>query len=156
VPDDGQQDWPVRLRDDEIAGSKPATPTPPPRHGPGLEPTSVTHGTILHNSIYRFGDQTAAFGLPAEDDGSRDDALLCLNMPSCPARRHDFDALRAASTRIGVGVGVGAQSATMIVGRAGVAVAERLGRHLSPSPAANTAAWASHAVAATLRAVLTG
>jgi hypothetical protein len=45
------------------------------------------HGTILHNSMYRFDDQTAAFGLPAEDDGSRDDALLCLNMPSCPAHR---------------------------------------------------------------------
>jgi hypothetical protein len=76
------------------------------------------------NSIYRFDDQTAAFGLPAEDDGSRDDALLCLNMPSCPARRHDFDALRAASTRIVVGVE--AQSATMIVGRARVAVAATL------------------------------
>jgi hypothetical protein len=59
-----------------------ATPT-----WPGLEPTSVTHGTILHNSMYRFDDQTAAFGLPAEDVGSRDDALLCLNMPSCPAHR---------------------------------------------------------------------
>jgi hypothetical protein len=28
VPGDGQQDRPVRLRDDEIAGSKPPTPTP--------------------------------------------------------------------------------------------------------------------------------
>ena len=36
-----RQDWPVRLRDDEIAGSKPATPTQPPRHGPGLEPTRL-------------------------------------------------------------------------------------------------------------------
>ncbi|HWG64968.1 MAG TPA: hypothetical protein VG253_25055 [Streptosporangiaceae bacterium] len=83
------------------------------------------HGTILHSSMYRFDDQTAAFGLPAEDDGSRDDALWWLNMPSCPARRHDFDALRPASARIVVGVE--AQSATMIVGRAGVALAERLG-----------------------------
>ena len=56
---------------------------------------------------------------------ARDDALLCLNMPSCPAHRHDFDALRAASTRIVVGVG--AQSATQLAGRAGIAVAERLG-----------------------------
>ena len=71
------------------------------------------------------GPDPAAFGLPAEDDGRRDDALLCLNMPSCPAHRHDFDALRAASTRIVVGVG--AQSATQLAGRAGIAVAERLG-----------------------------
>jgi pimeloyl-ACP methyl ester carboxylesterase len=71
------------------------------------------------------GPDPAAFGLPAEDDGRRDDAVLCLNMPSCPAHRHDFDALRAAPTRIVVGVG--AQSATMLAGRAGIAVAERLG-----------------------------
>jgi len=71
------------------------------------------------------GPDPATFGLPAEDDGRRDDALLCLNMPSCPAHRHDFEALRAASTRIVVGVG--AQSATMLAGRAGIAVAERLG-----------------------------
>jgi pimeloyl-ACP methyl ester carboxylesterase len=76
-----------------------------------------------------FGDQPgpdpATFGLPTVDDGSRDDALLGLNMPSCPGYQHDFDALRAASTR--VVIGVGAQSAEMMAGRAGIAVAERLG-----------------------------
>src|SRR5436190_14860619 len=41
----------------------------------------------------------AAFGLPAGDDGSRNDPLLGLNMPSCPAYEHDFDALRAAPAR---------------------------------------------------------
>src|SRR6266550_1694514 len=34
------------------------------------------------------GPDPAAFGLPTVDDGSRDDALLCLNMPSCPGYRH--------------------------------------------------------------------
>jgi pimeloyl-ACP methyl ester carboxylesterase len=71
------------------------------------------------------GPDPAAFGLPTGDDGSRDDALLCLNMPSCPAYRHDFGALEAASTRIVVGVG--AQSSEAIAGRAALAVAERLG-----------------------------
>jgi pimeloyl-ACP methyl ester carboxylesterase len=71
------------------------------------------------------GPDPAAFGLPTVDDGSRDDALLCLNMPSCPGYRHDFDALRAASTR--VVIAVGAQSSTALAGRAAVAVAERLG-----------------------------
>src|SRR5437588_9212915 len=70
------------------------------------------------------GPDPAAFGLPTVDDGSRDDALLCLNMPSCPGYRHDFDALRAASTRIVMAVG--AQSSQAMAGRAAVAVAGRL------------------------------
>ena len=67
----------------------------------------------------------ADFGLPTEDDGRRDDALLGLNMISTPGYQHDFDALRAARTRIVIGVG--AESATMIAGRAATAVAGRLG-----------------------------
>jgi len=67
----------------------------------------------------------AAFGLPAEDDGSRNDPLLGLNMPSCPAYEHDFDALGAVPTR--VVIGVGEESAQMAAGRAGTAVAARLG-----------------------------
>ncbi len=67
----------------------------------------------------------AAFGLPAGDDGSRDDALLGQNIVTCNTYRHDFDALRAASTR--VVIGVGAESGQMIAGRAGLAVAGRLG-----------------------------
>jgi pimeloyl-ACP methyl ester carboxylesterase len=71
------------------------------------------------------GPDPATFGLPTVDDGSRDDALLCLNMPSCPGHRHDFDALRAASTRIVMAIG--AQSSNALAGRAGIAMAERLG-----------------------------
>jgi pimeloyl-ACP methyl ester carboxylesterase len=71
------------------------------------------------------GPNPANFGLPTEDDGSRDDPLVGLNMLSTPGYQHEFDALRAAPTRIVVGVG--AQSATMMAGRAGMAVAERLG-----------------------------
>ena len=71
------------------------------------------------------GPDPAMFGLPAEDDGSRDDALLRLNMPSCPAYRHDFAALRAAPCR--VVIGVGAESGQMMAGRGGTAVAGRLG-----------------------------
>jgi pimeloyl-ACP methyl ester carboxylesterase len=67
----------------------------------------------------------AAFGLPAQDDGSRDHPLVGLNMISTPGYCHDFDALRAAPTRIVIGVG--AASAAMIAGRAGTAVAGRLG-----------------------------
>jgi pimeloyl-ACP methyl ester carboxylesterase len=67
----------------------------------------------------------AAFGLPTEDDGSRDDPLLGLHMTACVGYQPDFDALRAAPTRILLGVGT--QSGQMMAGRAAVAVAERLG-----------------------------
>jgi pimeloyl-ACP methyl ester carboxylesterase len=71
------------------------------------------------------GPDPASFGLPTEDDGSRDDPLVGLNMPATPAYRPDYDAIRAAPGR--VVIGVGALSAQMIAGRAGTAVAERLG-----------------------------
>jgi pimeloyl-ACP methyl ester carboxylesterase len=76
----------------------------------------------------------AGFGLPTEDDGSRDDPLVGLNMPATPAEQFDFDALRAASASASASasgprivIGVGEQSASMIAGRAAIAVAERLG-----------------------------
>jgi len=76
-----------------------------------------------------FADQPApdpaSFGLPAEDDGSRNDPLVGQNMISCNYYQHDFGALRSASTRIIVGVG--AQSGQMMAGRAAAAVAGRLG-----------------------------
>jgi pimeloyl-ACP methyl ester carboxylesterase len=71
------------------------------------------------------GPDPASFGLPAQDDGSRDHPLLGLNMISTPGFCHDFAALRAAPARIVIGVG--AASAAMVAGRAGTAVAERLG-----------------------------
>ena len=67
----------------------------------------------------------AAFGLPAEDDGSRDDVLLAQNLMSCNAQEHDIEALRRASTRIVAAVGEG--SAGQLAHRGGLALAERLG-----------------------------
>ncbi len=86
----------------------------------------VSHeGPIPTGFADQPGPDPATFGLPTVDDGSRDDALLCLNMPSCPGYRHDFDALRAASARIVMAVG--ARSSTAMAGRGAVAVAGRLG-----------------------------
>ncbi len=82
-------------------------------------------GALPDGDADQPGPDPAMFGLPAEDDGARDDALLRLNMPSCPAYRHDFDALRAAPCRIVIGVG--AESSRMLAGRGGISVAERLG-----------------------------
>ncbi|MGH3042519.1 MAG: alpha/beta fold hydrolase, partial [Gaiellaceae bacterium] len=66
----------------------------------------------------------ADFGLPSEDDGSRDDPLLGENNGTT-SYEHDFDALRAASTRIVIGAG--AESEGEMTHRAALAVAERLG-----------------------------
>ena len=94
------------------------------------------------------GPDPANFGLPAMDDGSRDDPLVGLNMPSTPGYQHDFGALRAASTRIVVGVG--AQSARCWPAAPALPWPGGSGRRPSPSraattgsSAANTAAWAS-------------
>ncbi|MGI5160710.1 alpha/beta fold hydrolase [Microbispora sp. CA-102843] len=76
-----------------------------------------------------FADQPmqspAAFGLPTEDDGTRDDPMLRQNLMTCTHHEHDFEALRAAPTRVVVGVGV--ESEGQMARRAGEAVAERLG-----------------------------
>jgi pimeloyl-ACP methyl ester carboxylesterase len=83
-------------------------------------------GPIPPDYAGRPAPDPAAFGLPAEDDGSRNDPLLGQNMISCPSHEHDFGALRAASTRIVIGVGE--ESGQMVTGRSSVAVAGRLGQ----------------------------
>jgi pimeloyl-ACP methyl ester carboxylesterase len=76
-----------------------------------------------------FADQPApdpaAFGLPTEDNGVRNDVLLGQNIITGTHYQLDFDALRAASTRIVIGAG--AESEGELANRAAVAVAERLG-----------------------------
>jgi pimeloyl-ACP methyl ester carboxylesterase len=75
-----------------------------------------------------FGQQSfdpSRFGLPTEDDGTRDHPLLGQNMVTCTHYEHDFDALRSASTRIVVVVSE--ESEDEMAHRAGRAVAERLG-----------------------------
>jgi pimeloyl-ACP methyl ester carboxylesterase len=101
------------------------------------------------------GPNPANFGLPTEDDGSRDDPLVGLNMPSTPGYQHDFGALRAASTR--VVIGVGAESGRALAGRAAVAVAERLGTAPVTFPGGHDGFLSgdTDAFATTLRKVLT-
>jgi pimeloyl-ACP methyl ester carboxylesterase len=104
----------------------------------------------------------AMFGLPAEDDGSRDDPLVGQNIITCNAYQYDFGALGAASTRIVIGAG--AQSAAILPGRAAVAVAERLGTSPVTFPGGHNGFLGGEfgstgepdAFAATLRTVLAG
>jgi pimeloyl-ACP methyl ester carboxylesterase len=74
----------------------------------------------------------AAFGLPTEDDGSRDDALLSDLSWAVSGYRPDVEALSAAPTRIVVAVGE--ESEGVFTGRAAVAMAELLGQQATVFP----------------------
>jgi hypothetical protein len=74
----------------------------------------------------------AQFGMPAEDDGSRDDPLLSDSSWAVSSYRPDVDALAAAPTRIVVAVGE--ESLDTFTGRTAVATAELLGRQATVFP----------------------
>jgi pimeloyl-ACP methyl ester carboxylesterase len=86
----------------------------------------VSHqGPIGPDYVARTAPDPAMFGLPTEDDGSRDDVLLGQNLISCTHYVPDVEALRSASTR--VVVAAGAESEGELAHRAADALAERLG-----------------------------
>jgi pimeloyl-ACP methyl ester carboxylesterase len=98
----------------------------------------------------------ADFGLPTEDNGSRDHPLLGPHMVYVSGYEPDFDSLLPASTRIVVGGG--AQSEGTFPYRAALAVAERLGTELVIFPSHHGGFGQQgdpDAFAATLRRVLT-
>lgn len=86
----------------------------------------VSHkGPMTAEFAAQPGPDPAMFGMPAEDDGSRTDALLGQNMVSSTHYEPDFDALRAASTRIVIAAGE--ESDGELAHRGAEAAAERLG-----------------------------
>jgi len=68
----------------------------------------------------------AMFGMPTEDDGSRDDPLLSDHSLAVTDYELDVDALAAAPTR--VVIGVAEETAGTFTARTSVATAERLGQ----------------------------
>src|SRR5215510_12440628 len=74
----------------------------------------------------------AQFGMPAEDDGSRDDPLLSDRSWSVSSYRPDVDALAAAPTRIVIAVGE--ESLDTFTGRTTVATADLLGQQETVFP----------------------
>ena len=74
----------------------------------------------------------AQFGMPSEDDGSRDDPLLSDRSWAVNGYRPDFDALAAAPTRIVIAVGE--ESAGTFTGRTSVATADLLGQQATVFP----------------------
>src|SRR5687767_3452339 len=74
----------------------------------------------------------AQFGMPTEDDGSRDDPLLSDRSWAISSYRPDVDALAAAPTR--VVIAVGEESLNTFTGRTAVATAELLGQQATVFP----------------------
>jgi pimeloyl-ACP methyl ester carboxylesterase len=74
----------------------------------------------------------AQFGMPADDDGSRDDPLLPDRSSAVSGYRPDFDALVAAPTRIVMAVGE--ESMGTFTGRTSEATADRLGQQATVFP----------------------
>ncbi|MFE3717542.1 alpha/beta fold hydrolase [Streptomyces cyaneofuscatus] len=74
----------------------------------------------------------AAFGMPTEDDGSRDDPLLSDRSWAISDHRPDVDAITAAPTR--VVIAVGEESRAVQTGRTSAATAELLGQPLTVFP----------------------
>jgi pimeloyl-ACP methyl ester carboxylesterase len=86
----------------------------------------VTHqGEFTPDWAAQPGPDPAMFGMPADDDGSRTDALLGQNMISCTHHEPDVEALQRAQTRIVIAAGVG--SAGELANRGANAIAARLG-----------------------------
>jgi hypothetical protein len=89
-------------------------------------------GPLPDDYLDRPAPDPAAFGMPANDDGSRDDPLVGQNMRTCASYRHDYEALAAAPTRIVVAAGE--ESGRQLPARAAAGVAERLGLALAVFP----------------------
>jgi pimeloyl-ACP methyl ester carboxylesterase len=83
-------------------------------------------GEVSTNWVEQPAPDPAAFGLPAEDDGSRDDPMLGRNnLINITAYQPDYAALRSSATR--VIIAVGAESEGELARRGGEAVAAALG-----------------------------
>jgi pimeloyl-ACP methyl ester carboxylesterase len=84
------------------------------------------HGEFTDDYFAQPAPDPAQFGLPAEDDGSRDDPLLSDRSGAVTSYRPDVVALAASPTRILIAVGE--ESMGTFTGRTSVATAELLGQ----------------------------
>ncbi len=74
----------------------------------------------------------AVFGMPTQDDGSRDDPLLSGASNAVTAYRPDVAALRSTATRVVIAAGI--ESTGLLTWRSSEAVAETLGQELAVFP----------------------
>ena len=104
-------------------------------HGAGMAAfiaMTSWRGEFTDDYFTRPAPDAAQFGLPTDDDGSRDDPLLSGRSEAVISYRPEFEMLAAAPTRIVVAVGE--ESLGTFTGRAAVATAELLGQHATVFP----------------------
>jgi pimeloyl-ACP methyl ester carboxylesterase len=89
-------------------------------------------GEYTDEYFARPAPDPAAFGMPTEDDGSRDDPLLSDRSWAVSSYRPDVDALAAAPGRVVIAVGV--ESSGTFTGRTALATAELLDRQATVFP----------------------
>lgn len=89
-------------------------------------------GEFNDDYFARPAPDPAQFGMPAEDDGSRDDPLLSDRSSAVSGYRIDVGALAAAPTRIVIGVGE--ESEGVFTGRTAAATAGLLGQRATVFP----------------------
>lgn len=117
-------------------------------------------GEFSDDFAARSAPDPAAFGLPVDDDGSRQDPLLSGVSDAISAYRPDLTALTGAPTRIVVGVGI--ESEGLMTARTSIALARALGQEATVFPShhggfvGGEGGWAGQpeAFAATLHEVL--
>ncbi|WP_314176566.1 alpha/beta fold hydrolase [Streptomyces winkii] len=89
-------------------------------------------GEFTDDYFARPAPDPAAFGMPSEDDGSRDDPLLSDRSWAVSSYRPDVEALAAAPTR--VVIAVGEETGDTFTGRTSLATAELLGQEATVFP----------------------
>lgn len=89
-------------------------------------------GEVTDDYLAQPAPDPAAFGMPTEDDGSRDDPLLSELSWAVPLYVPDIEALKAAPTRIVVAVGE--ESLKVYTRRTAIALAEQLGQQATVFP----------------------
>jgi pimeloyl-ACP methyl ester carboxylesterase len=90
------------------------------------------HGEFTDDYFAQPAPDPAMFGMPSEDDGSRDDPLLSDRSNPVTEYQPDVDALTAAPTR--VVIAVGEESLGTFTGRTAIATAELLGQEATVFP----------------------
>jgi len=93
---------------------------------------TMWHGEFTEEYFAQPAPDPAQFGMPTEDDGSRDDPLLSDRSWAISSYRPDVDALVAAPTR--VVIAVGEESQDTYTGRTTDATADLLGQQATVFP----------------------